>query len=141
MQFHEKISFITQKLSNANNNDFKFLFKYYIKKILLFIGKISEIRDTYADYSGLYQIHLANREFNFNFKIDEKNILYQEGLCNDYDIRFIITKKVLLKIFKMELHPYDAYMRGLIKADGNLSYTLRFWNFLKLCIKYLSDYY
>ena len=141
MQNNHKIISIIHKLSKANNNDFKTLLEYYIQKLIVLISEIREIKEVLQDYIGIYQICFADRDLEFYFQINQENIIYQNGVYEDYSIKFVITKDLLLKIFKMEIQTYDAYMRGFIKAEGDLSYLIRFKNFLNDCTKYLSKYF
>jgi len=133
-----KISSIFKVLFSAKNEEFKDYLDQYFEKTIGIIGSIDEFQENFFDYDDIYEIYITDIDFQCWVRIKKGKITYGKGVKKNSDIKFKLTKDLLLKIVKLEIQPYDAYMRGLIKKDGPLRYALRFRNFLNEFIQYFS---
>lgn len=133
-----KISSIFKVLFTAKNKEFKDSLDQYFKKTIGIIGSFDEFQKIFFDYDDIYEIYITDIDFQCSVRIKKGKITYRKGTKKNFDIKFKLTKNLLLKIFKRRVQTYDAFMRGLIKIDGSLRYALRFRNFLNEFIQYLS---
>ena len=77
--------------------------------------------------------------FNFWLKLSNGSIIYKKGINRSASFRVIYTKDIMVKILKREMYGTDAFMKGIIKVDGDLSQGLRFIKLFRLFIKYLAN--
>ncbi|TXT56347.1 MAG: hypothetical protein BAJALOKI1v1_1910001 [Promethearchaeota archaeon] len=137
MNIQDQIRTKIRKLSMAPNEEFEVLFDQYIAIIINLISCSEELDGEFIDYSGVYQLTIDDIDFSFWFEIKNDKISYQKGLYEDPNIQFFIKKEILITILNLNSDATDAYMRGLIRAKGKLSYALRFRNIIKIIIKYI----
>jgi len=98
-----------------------------------------ELREEIIEYDDIYQIIITDIDFNFWLNISNGSIIYKKGINRSASFRIRYTKDILVKILKREMYGTDAYMKGIIKVDGDLSQGLRFIKLFRLFIKYLNN--
>ncbi len=98
-----------------------------------------ELREEIADYDDIYQIIIKGVNFNFWLKLSNGSILYKEGINRSASFRVTYPKEILIKILKREMYGTDAYMKGIIKVDGDLSQGLRFMKLFRMFLLYLNN--
>ncbi|MFX0153137.1 MAG: SCP2 sterol-binding domain-containing protein [Candidatus Hodarchaeota archaeon] len=98
-----------------------------------------ELREEVLDYNDVYQIMITDINFNFWLKLSNGSIIYKKGINRSALVRIKYTKDILVKILKREMDGLDAFMKGIIKVDGDLSQGLRFTKLFRLFIKYLNN--
>ncbi|HDZ17926.1 hypothetical protein LCGC14_0750480 [marine sediment metagenome] len=100
-----------------------------------------ELREEIIDYDAVYQIYITDLNFNFWLKINKGSIIYKKGINRSASFRVKYTKDLIIKILKREMSGTDAFMRGLIKVDGDLAEGIRFTKLFRLFFKYLDQSY
>ena len=100
-----------------------------------------ELREEIIDYDAVYQIYITDLNFNFWLKINKGSIIYKKGINRSASFRVRYTKGLIIKILKREMSGTDAFMRGLIKVDGDLAEGIRFTKLFRLFFKYLDQSY
>ena len=100
-----------------------------------------ELREEIIDYDTVYQIYITDLNFNFWLKINKGSIIYKKGINRSASFRVKYTKDLIIKILKREMSGTDAFMRGLIKVDGDLAEGIRFTKLFRLFFKYLDQSY
>ena len=103
------------------------------------VKNTEELREEIIDYDDLYQISLTDINFNFWLKVSNGSIMYKKGINRSATFKVRYTKDIFIKIFKREMAGTDAYMKGKIKVDGNLSEGLRFIKMFRLFIQYVDN--
>ncbi|MFX0036704.1 MAG: SCP2 sterol-binding domain-containing protein [Candidatus Hermodarchaeota archaeon] len=98
-----------------------------------------ELREEIADYDDIYQIIIKGVNFNFWLKLSNGSIVYKEGINRSASFRVTYPKEILIKILKREMYGTDAYMKGIIKVDGDLSQGLRFMKLFRMFLRYLNN--
>ncbi len=91
------------------------------------------------DYDDVYQIYITDLNFNFWLKITKNSIIYKKGINRKANYRIIYTKDLVVKILKREMSGTDAFMKGLIKIDGDLADGIRFTKLFRLFFKYVDQ--
>ena len=123
------------------NHDGEFI--SVLDKIIRFIvnkfKSIEELRDEILEYNDTYQIDVSDINFNFWLKISNGSTIYKRGINRNASFRIIFTRDILVKILKREMYGTDAFMKGVIKVDGDLSQGLRFIKLFRLFMKYLNN--
>lgn len=110
-----------------------------IKFIVNKFKNIEELREEILEYDDTYQIIITDMNFNFWLKLSNGSIIYKKGVNRSASFRVIYTKDIMVKILKREMYGTDAFMKGIIKVDGELSQGLRFIKLFRLFIKYLNN--
>ncbi len=123
------------------NHDSEFI--AVLDRIIRFIvnkfKSIEDLRDEILEYNDTYQIAVSDINFNFWLKISNGSTIYKRGINRNASFRIIFTKEILVKILKREMYGTDAFMKGIIKVDGDLSQGLRFIKLFRLFMKYLNN--
>ncbi len=126
---------------DLENNDEEFITA--LDRIISFavnlVKNTEELREEIIDYDDIYQILLTDINFNFWLKVSNGSIMYKKGINRSATFKVRYTKDIFIKIFKREMAGTDAYMKGKIKVDGNLSDGLRFIKIFRLFIKYIEN--
>ncbi|MFW9973498.1 MAG: SCP2 sterol-binding domain-containing protein [Candidatus Odinarchaeota archaeon] len=128
-------------LKDLENHDGEFI--SLLDKIIKFaVNKFSiteDLREEIVGYNDIYQIIVKDIDFNFWLKVSNSSIIYKKGINRNASFRVKYTKDLLVKILKREMNGTDAYMRGIIKVDGDLSQGLRFIKLFRIFLEYLNN--
>ncbi len=123
------------------NEEFIAVFDKIIKFFVKIFKIAEELQEEIVEYDDLFQIIVSDINFNFWLSISNGSIVYKKGINRNASLRIIFTKDLLVRILKREISGTDAFMKGLIKADGDLSQGLRFTKLFRLFLKYLNNGY
>ena len=128
-------------IHNLENHDGEFiaLLDKIIKFAVTKFKSTEELREEIAEYDDIYQIILTDINLNFWLKLSNGSIIYKKGVNRSASFRVVYTKDIMVKILKREMYGTDAFMKGLIKADGDLFQGLRFIKLFRLFLKYLNN--
>ncbi|MCK4381088.1 MAG: SCP2 sterol-binding domain-containing protein [Candidatus Lokiarchaeota archaeon] len=128
-------------LHDLENHDGEFI--AVLDKIIKFavtkFKSTEELREEIAEYDDIFQIIITDINFNFWLSVSNSSMIYKKGINRSASFRIIYTKDIFVKILKREMYGTDAFMKGLIKADGDLSQGLRFIKLFRLFMKYLNN--
>jgi len=127
-------------IHELENNDEEFI--SVLDRVISFAVNIvrdtEELRKEIIDYDDIYQILLTDINFNFWFKVSNGSIVYKKGINRSATFKVRYTKDIFIKILKRDIEGTDAFMKGKIRIDGNLSEGLRFIKIFRLFIKYVE---
>ncbi len=98
-----------------------------------------DLREEIDNYNDIYQIIISDLNFNFWLKVSNSTIIYKKEINRNASFTVKYTKDILIKILKREMYGTDAFMKGLIKVDGDLSQGLRFIKLFRLFLVYLNN--
>ncbi|MFW9822233.1 MAG: SCP2 sterol-binding domain-containing protein [Candidatus Thorarchaeota archaeon] len=128
-------------LHELENNEEEFI--AVLDRIISFVVNIikntEELRDEIIDYEDIYQIIIEDINFNFWFKVSNGSVIYKKGINRNAAFRVRYKKDIFVKILKREIEGTDAFMKGKIKVDGNLSEGLRFNKIFRLFLKFIKN--
>ena len=103
------------------------------------IKTTEELREEIIDYDDIYQISITDINYHFWFKVSNGTIMYKKGINRGASFRVRYGKDIFIKILKREMYGTDAYMKGKIKVDGDLTQSLRFIKLFRMLIKYINN--
>ena len=128
-------------IHDLENHDGEFIavLDRIIKFIVNMFKSIEELRDEILEYNDTYQIVVKDINFNFWLKVSNGSTIYKRGINRNASFSIIFTKDILVKSLKREMYGTDAFMKGIIKVDGDLSQGLRFIKLFRLFMKYLNN--
>ena len=122
-----------------NNEEFIAALNRFIMIAVNLIKDFGELREEIVDYDDIYQILITDINFNFWIKISNGTIIYKKGINREASFRVKYEKDIFIKILKREMEGSDAYMKGLIKVDGDLTQGLRFTKLFRLLLKFINN--
>ncbi|MFX1279045.1 MAG: SCP2 sterol-binding domain-containing protein [Promethearchaeota archaeon] len=122
-----------------NNEEFITALNRFIMIAVNLIKEIEELKEEIVDYDDIYQILISDINFNFWIKISNGTIIYKKGINREASFRVKYEKDIFIKILKREMAGSDAYMKGLIKVDGDLTQGLRFIKLFRLLLKFINN--
>jgi hypothetical protein len=128
-------------IHQLNNKDEEFIavLDKIIKMGVGLVQSTEELREEILDYDYICQILVKDINLNFWLEISHGNITYRRGINNNATFKVTYTKDILIKILKREIYGSEAYMKGLIKVDGNLTQGLRYTKLFRMLLKYLNN--
>ena len=127
-------------------------FKATLDKFIKEAIKIANVSEDFKDELELYDdiiYHLYIYDIDYNIWIKKKgtslsfnNSFYEENSENIDILHCILTRSIMRKILIRKMQASDAYMRGLIEINGNLSdavHARNLWKTFLACMDYLAE--
>jgi len=134
----KKFNSVIHELENKEEEFIAILDKI-IKMGVNFLQNTEELREEIMDYDYIYQIQVSDINFNFWLKVSRGSIMYKRGINPNATFRVNYTKDIIIKILKSKMYGYEAYMKGIIKVDGDLAQGLRYIKVFRLLLKYIKN--
>jgi putative sterol carrier protein len=123
----------------SNNEEFISALNRFIMLAVSIIKNTEEIREEIIDYDDIYQIIITDINFNFWIKVSNGTVIYKKGFNRQASFKVKYNKDVFVKVLKREMSGTDAFMKGKIKVDGNLTQGLRFTKLFRLLLKFINN--
>lgn len=133
----KSIDSVISKLINGDKGVINAL-DNFINLGISIIEHTEELREEIIDFDEIYQFHLTDINFIFWIKISQGKITYNKGKNESATLQIYMTRDLLLKILKREIGGTEAYMKGLIKLNGDLTQAFKIKTFLRHLINYLE---
>ena len=134
----KKFNSVIHELENKEEEFIAILDKI-IKMGVNFLQNTEELREEIMDYDYIYQILVSDINFKFWLKVSRGSIMYKRGINPNATFRVSYTKDIIIKILKREMYGSEAYMKGIIKVDGDLTQGLRYIKVFRLLLKYIKN--
>ena len=133
-----KFNSVIHQLENKEE-EFPTILDRIIKMGVNFLQNTEELREEILDYDYIYQILLSDINFDFWLKVSKGSIIYKTGINPNATFKVSYTKDIIIKILKREIYGSEAYMKGIIKVDGDLTQGLRYIKVFRLLLKYINN--
>ena len=104
-----------------------------------FINESEEFKDELLGFDGIYQSIIIDLNFSFWIRVSENILEYGSGIHPDAQFKILYNKDIIVKILKGELRGTDAFMKGLIKFEGELSQGLQYSKLFRVIFKFIWD--
>jgi len=135
-------------LSELDSNDekFKVTLDKFIKIGLKVAQGSEDFQEELKQYGDiLFHIYVNNIDFNIWIKKIQENLTYNNSFYEKSSkgmktIHFILTKETMRKIFKAKLEAMEAWFKGLIRIEGDLSDAIIAKNLIKTFLLVLNHY-
>lgn len=134
----KKFNSVIHELENKEEEFIAILDKI-IKMGVNFLQNTEELREEIMDYDYICQILIYDINFKFWLKVSRGSIMYKRGINPNATFRVNYTKDIIIKILKREMYGSEAYMKGIIKVDGDLTQGLRYIKVFRLLLKYIKN--
>jgi hypothetical protein len=123
---------------DKNNEEFITALERIIRLGVTVIKNNEELREEIIEYDDIYQISITDLNYHFWIKISNGTIMYKNGINREALFRVRYHKDIFIKILR-EMSGTDAYMKGKIQVDGDLTQGLRFIKLFRMLIKYINN--
>ena len=129
-------------------SSFKTTVDKFIKVALKIALDSEDIKDELELYDDIiYHIYIYDIDYNIWIKkkgtsLSFNNFCYEENSENIEILHCFLTSNIMRKILIRKVPVSDAFMRGLIKINGNLSdaiHAKNLWNLFLVCMDYLAE--
>lgn len=113
-------------------------FTRFLEFSINFIQSTQELREEILDFDNIYQFYVNDINFELWIEISNGSIIYKKGININSDLRIFLTKNLLLRLIKQDITITDAYMKGLLKMQGDISQVVKFRNLVRFYSKYVK---
>ena len=135
-------------LSNLGVSDEKF--KSSLDKFFKLSMKIANDSEDMCDELALYNnmifhVYLPDLDYNIWIKTSENQLNYNTNRYevipkNSHAIHYILNRATVTKILRQEMSAAEAYFKGLVSIDGELSDAIISRNILNLFFAYINHF-
>ena len=122
----------------AEDTEIITIFTRFLEFSITFIQNTQELREEILDFDNIYQFYVNDINFELWMKISKGTIIYKKGINDNADLRISFTKKLLLRLIKQDITINEAYMKGLLKMQGDISQVVKFRNLIRFYRKYVK---
>lgn len=130
---------LTEKAKNAEEFK-KILFRF----MRLIINLIQNTEELYSELEGrnfVYQLYIKNYDISFWISHKDGKLNLGEGTYPNPDLKVKMDKEIFKKILEEKIKGRVAYMKGLIKAEGDLTKGMIFINTFEHLFDFLRNRY
>ncbi|MHA1150123.1 MAG: SCP2 sterol-binding domain-containing protein [Promethearchaeota archaeon] len=121
-----------------DKGQFKKLLEKYIRSMINLVSTVEELREEIMDFDFTYQMCIEDVGVLYWLRINKGVIDFGFGNAEEAKLIIKTTRDMFVKMATREISGIDAYMKGIIKAEGSLTHALRFIKFLRLLYRYLG---
>ena len=122
----------------SNGDKFKSIFDKLIKLAIDIIQNTEELREEIGDQAEIFQTYVTDMDIEYWIQVDDGNISYGQGVNEDASVKVWLTKEMILQILKGDIMGTEAYMKGILKAQGSLTQGLRYIKLYRLFFEYMK---
>ncbi len=126
------------ELIETDEQNFIPILERIIKAGVAIINGAVELQEEISGYDDIYQTSILDVGYNYWLTLKQGNLEYGRGINPNATFTVSYTKKLILQILKKEINGTDAFMKGKLRADGDLSQGLHYIKIFHLFIKYLE---
>lgn len=129
---------------DSSTSSFKSTIDKFIKLGIKIAYEVEEFREDLEFYEDLmFHIYINDLDYNIWLKkigsqVSYNNSYYEENSEGLRVIHFFLTKTTMKNVITRKIQAPDAFMRGLIKAKGDLSDAMSAKNLLSLFFTYMD---
>ena len=134
---HNSISSLLDILERDNEQFINVLDRIIRFGIKIF-NSTEELQEELVGFDDIYQTYITDLDFNYWLKVTNRRIEYQKGVNPNALFKMNFSKEMIIKILKREISGTDAFMRGKINVEGNLTQGLRYIKLFRIFFKYIQ---
>ena len=131
---------LSSLISILENEDDKFIpvLEKIIKAGIKIINNAEELHEELSGYDDIYQTSILDVGYNYWLDVLEGKLKYQKGFNPEANFKVSYTKILIIKILKGEISGTDAFMKGKLRVEGDLSQGLHYVKIFRLFVEYLK---
>lgn len=97
-----------------------------------------ELQEELVGYDDIYQTYIKDVDFSYWLKVANGKIEYEKGYNPDALFKMNYTSEMVIKILKGEISGTDAFMRGKLNVEGDITQGLRYVKLFRMFFKYIQ---
>jgi len=121
-----------------NGDKFKPIFDRMLKLAIGIVQSTEELREEIGDQAEIFQTYITDVDIQYWIHVEDGNIRYGQGVNENASVKVWMTKEMILQILKGDLMGTEAYMKGVLKAQGSLTQGLRYIKLYRLFFDYMK---
>jgi putative sterol carrier protein len=137
MNTHEPLETLVELLEKDEQN-FNSILEKIIKAGVDTVNNAPELQEEISGYDDVYQTSILDVGYNYWLILKQGKLEYGKGIHPDATFTVSYTKNLIIKILKKEISGTDAFMKGKVRVDGDLSQGLHYIKIFRLFIQYLE---
>jgi len=137
MSNHEPLGTLVELLEKDEEN-FNSILERIIKAGVAIVNNAIELQEEISGYDDTYQTSILDVGYNYWLTLRQGKLEYGRGIHPKATFTVSYSKDLIIKILKKEINGTDAFMKGKLRADGDLSQGLHYIKIFRLFIKYLE---
>ena len=137
MMTHEPLGTLIELLEKDEQHFIPILEKF-IKAGVAIVNNAIELREEISGYEDIYQTFILDAGYDYCLTVKDGKLEYSRGVNPDATFKVSYTKNLIIKILKKEVSGTDAFMKGRLRVDGDLSQGLHYIKIFRLFVKYLE---
>ena len=126
------------ELLETDEQNFTSILERIIKVGVGIVNNTLELQEEISGYDDIYQTSILDVGYNYWLTLKRGKLEYGRGIHPKATLTVSYTKNLIIKILKKKLNGTDAFMKGKIRANGDLSQGLHYIKIFQLFIKYLE---
>ncbi|MFX1498290.1 MAG: SCP2 sterol-binding domain-containing protein [Promethearchaeota archaeon] len=97
-----------------------------------------ELQEELIGFDDIYQTYVKDVDFSYWLKVKNGKIEYEKGYNPNSLFRMNYTSEMVIKILKGEISGTDAFMRGKLNVEGDITQGLRYVKLFRMFFKYIQ---
>ena len=126
------------ELLEKDEQNFSSILERIIKAGVASVNNALKLQEEISGYDDTYQTSILDVGYNYWLTLKQGKLEYGRGIHPKATLTVSFTKNLIIQILKKEVNGTDAFMKGKIRADGDLSQGLHYIKIFQLFIKYLE---
>ncbi|MGV9199592.1 MAG: SCP2 sterol-binding domain-containing protein [Promethearchaeia archaeon] len=127
--------------SAESKGQFKEILFRFINFVISIIENNEELLEEFKERNFIYQLHIRPYDFSFWVSNTDGELNFGGGTNPNPDLLVEMDKEIFIKILEEKIKGRVAYMKGLIKAKGDLTKGMIFINGFEHLFDYLRSEY
>ncbi len=130
-------------ISILEQEDDKFIpvLEKIIKAGIKIVNNAEELREELLGYDDIYQTSVLDVGYNYWLDVSEGKLFYKKGSNPEATFKVGYTKKLIIQILKGEISGTDAFMKGQLRVEGDLSQGLHYVKIFRLFVEKMNESY
>ncbi|MFW9771338.1 MAG: SCP2 sterol-binding domain-containing protein [Promethearchaeota archaeon] len=137
MDAKDPINSLLEVLEKDKKQFVRFLDKIIRIGVKIF-NSTEELQEELVGFDDVYQTCIKDVNFDYWFKVSNGKIEYQRGINPEALFKINHTSDMVIKILKGETSGTDAFMRGKLNVEGDLTQGLRYVKLFRMFFKYIQ---
>ena len=137
MMTQEPIGSLIELLEKDKEHFIPILEKF-IKAGVAIVNNAIELREEISGYEDTYQTFILDAGYNYCLTVRDGKLEYSKGINPEATFNVSYTRDLIIKVLKKEISGTDAFMKGKLRVDGDLSQGLHYIKIFRLFLEYLE---
>ena len=140
----EQLTDLILSALDSTGDEFIKIMEMCIKRAINIVHESKELQDEFQMYGDLvFHLYFKDEEYNIWINNTQGKLEYCNSMLDRWSedhptIHYVLSKMSFKKLVRREMTGAEAYMKGLIQIEGNLSKAIITKNLIKAFFTYLN---